>query len=512
MKQGHFFVIPLAIIIVFCGFARAETIEVVNFSFEYDVNGEPFTISWEPNMGKLQGWTADENWGGTSGVTWNSASDGMYSVMGDNLDGSLYQVLAHTIEAEKRYVLVFDAANWAAGGEAYGGLEAKGVIFCPNDISYPDANHVELANVIFDTPYVDEPVTWYYDFTVGFSSETGSDYIGKDIGVKIGFPLSDSSRWSLMDNVRLEVVDRGVAWRPSPTDGAVNVAQPVKLIWSPGDFVQSTAGHKVYLGTDYNDVNGRLISSVDIDVNSYSPGPLVWEQTYYWAVDEVNDVENWPGSVWSFTVVGAKASDPSPANHAEEVSPLAKLSWVAGGEADSHELYLSTDFNDVNERLIDPAILDVNSYEPNLSMAQEYYWAVDEVNMAAATQRWYGDVWTFETEWYRVVDDMDSYALTNVITGTWLDGWDLDNGSEVLLQTESGDANLVRSGNSMEFYYDNTYRIPGNVYGSWADADTVDLLVGSNWMAGDAKVLVLYFYGQEENAIGVNDQMFIAVE
>ena len=515
MYRKHIFVILLAIVFVFCGFARAETIEIVNFSFEYDVNGDPFTAGWINGVDTLLAWWPDVNWcyDCSNGMTQNSASEGTYSVMVENVDSSLYQVLSHTIEAEKRYVLVFDAANWANTACEWGGVLARGAIFYPEDANYPDANHVTLAGVIFDTPCVELPATWYYDLTVGFIAETGGDYIGKNIGVKIGFPYVEQWQWSLMDNVRLDMVDRGVAWRPSPADGAVNVTQPVELVWSPGDLVQSTAGHKLYLGTDYNDVNERLISPIVLDVNSYSPGPLLWQQTYYWAVDEVNGIDSWPGAVWSFTVVGAKASEPSPANNAEDVSPLAVLSWVPGGETVSHELYLSTDFNDVNERLISPEIPGANSYDPGgLAMAKQYYWAVDEVNMSSATPRWYGDVWTFETEWYRVVDDMDSYVeYTNDIFNTWLQGSELDSAALIDLQTELSDANLVRSGNSMKFTYRNSIKVK-QLYGSETAAWTSELEIGSNWMAGDSKALVLYFYGQSGNAIGVNDQMFVALE
>jgi len=390
------------------------------------------------------------------------------------------------------------------------------VIFYPDDISYPDANHIELASVIFPTPCVDIIVTWYYNLMVGFSSEAGQPYLGKNIGVKIGFP-NIAEDWSLMDNVRLDVVDSGVAWRPSPTDGATGVLQPVTLIWSPGDLVQSTAGHEVYLGTDYNDVNDANTSSTGIyrsaeDVNNYSPGALVWQQRYYWRVDEVNGVDRSKGDVWNFTVVAAKASEPSPANNAEDVSPLAVLSWVAGLEAVTHEVYFSTDYNDVNERLISPEILSANSYDPcGLAMAQQYYWRVDEVNLDSSTPRWYGDVWRFETEWYRVVDDMESYGLgVNVIYDTWLEV--SPTHASINLETNPP---YVHDGDSMQFDYDNAGKsAPQNKWrGSWTEADACSLpIASSDLTVGGAKSLQLFFYGDPGNSATVNDKMYVALD
>jgi len=43
---------------------------------------------------------------------------------------------------------------------------------------------------------------------------------------------------------------------------------------------------------------------MDLGSESYDPGKLLWDTTYYWRVDEVNDVNPdspWAGPVWSFT-------------------------------------------------------------------------------------------------------------------------------------------------------------------------------------------------------------------
>ena len=98
--------------------------------------------------------------------------------------------------------------------------------------------------------------------------------------------------------------DTGCAWGPSPVYGAKNVEPNAILSWSPGDYVQDVNGHDVYLGTDFNDVSDANIFSSCYkgtpDSNSYNPGGLNYDTTYYWRVDEVNGVNSWKGNIWTF--------------------------------------------------------------------------------------------------------------------------------------------------------------------------------------------------------------------
>jgi hypothetical protein len=97
---------------------------------------------------------------------------------------------------------------------------------------------------------------------------------------------------------------------PKPGNGAVNVKHSPKLRWNPGE---KAANHDVYFGSDADDVANADTTTVgiyrgrqDLDATSYAPTevPLEWNTTYYWRVDEVNDLDTqspWKGSVWSFT-------------------------------------------------------------------------------------------------------------------------------------------------------------------------------------------------------------------
>jgi len=100
--------------------------------------------------------------------------------------------------------------------------------------------------------------------------------------------------------------------------------------------------------------------------------------------------------------LGGKAFKPNPSDRAIEVDPNAVLSWSPGRGALSHNVYLGTDFNDVNNAdITDPNVYkgnqDVNSYDHNgLNLGTTYYWRIDEVGFLCARK---GDIWSFTT-WY----------------------------------------------------------------------------------------------------------------
>jgi len=92
-----------------------------------------------------------------------------------------------------------------------------------------------------------------------------------------------------------------------PSNGAVDVKQTQILSWSPG---VNAASHQVYFGTDKAVVRNANTSSPEykgakaFGSESYDPGKLLWDATYYWRIDEVNNANAdspWKGPVWSFT-------------------------------------------------------------------------------------------------------------------------------------------------------------------------------------------------------------------
>ncbi|MHC4575715.1 MAG: formylglycine-generating enzyme family protein, partial [Planctomycetota bacterium] len=92
------------------------------------------------------------------------------------------------------------------------------------------------------------------------------------------------------------------------------------------------------------------------------------------------------------------ASNPDPPDGGAVFGTEATLCWSPGVNAVWHDVYLGTDFNDVNDAA-DPNVLpgrgrqDSNSfYISGLTTGQTYYWRIDEVNSLPPHK---GKVWSF---------------------------------------------------------------------------------------------------------------------
>jgi hypothetical protein len=114
--------------------------------------------------------------------------------------------------------------------------------------------------------------------------------------------------------------------------------------------------------------------------------------------DEVHDLYNYgPLGI----EVPGKASNPNPADGATKVWIGADLSWNAGFDADSYDVYFGTDETAVTNAG-DPDTLPgrgrqtETTYDPGTMDAQTtYYWRIDSVNAEDTTT---GQVWSFTTD------------------------------------------------------------------------------------------------------------------
>jgi len=112
------------------------------------------------------------------------------------------------------------------------------------------------------------------------------------------------------------------------------------------------------------------------------------------------DIVPWTGPGAEFY-----ASGPEPGYFAGNVDPNVVLSWSPGVCAAAHDVYLGTDFSDVNDAA-DPNLSpgrgrhDSNSYDPPgfLEFGKTYYWRIDEVNSTDANSPWKGSVWIFTVD------------------------------------------------------------------------------------------------------------------
>jgi len=201
------------------------------------------------------------------------------------------------------------------------------------------------------------------------------------------------------------------------------------------------------------------------------------------------------------------ASDPHPANRQTDVQTKPTLSWKPGKYAVKHDVYVGTNFDDVNDvNMVNLASypnvtyqsVDENIYEPGiLELGQTYYWRIDEVNNLNPDSPWLGNVWSFTTGNFLVVDDFESYndldptdPQSNRIFNTWIDGYGTTtNGSIVGYENPPFcEQTIVHDGKqSMPFSFDNNMK--------YSEAQRVISDSERDWTREGVKELSLWFRG-----------------
>ncbi len=127
-------------------------------------------------------------------------------------------------------------------------------------------------------------------------------------------------------------ITEGAVAGPDPAKGAVDVTQTPVLTWTPGVY---GASYEVYFGTDETSL--ELKGSGNLGSESFEPGELEWNTTYYWRVDEANNANAdspWTGPLWSFTTANFLIIDDfesyNDINEGEPGSNRIYLAWVDG--------------------------------------------------------------------------------------------------------------------------------------------------------------------------------------
>ena len=207
---------------------------------------------------------------------------------------------------------------------------------------------------------VDVELSW----TGGFGSKLHTVYFGDNFddvnNASGGLPqgsatyspgaleLSKTYYWRV-DEFDIVSTHKGNVWSftteggvgsPEPANGAVDITQTPALTWAPGVF---GASHEVYFGTDAEAVKNADTSSPEykgsgnLGSESYDPGQLEWNTTYYWRIDEANNANAdspWTGPLWSFTTANFLIIDDFEAyndlNEDEPASNRIYLAWIDG--------------------------------------------------------------------------------------------------------------------------------------------------------------------------------------
>ncbi len=197
------------------------------------------------------------------------------------------------------------------------------------------------------------------------------------------------------------------------------------------------------------------------------------------------------------------ARHPSPQDEATDVPLDVELTWRAGREAATHDVYIDANEQAVTEGTVTaeniPAGACEGSYAPpGLELDTTYYWKIAEVNNAQSPASWESDVWSFSTIEYSLVEGFEDYNDTEPyrIFDAWPDGWGIsENGSQVGYSTGPfAEQTIVHSGSqSMPFTYQNTgsatYSEASRTFDSTQD-----------WTIAGIKTLTLWLYGDSDNS------------
>jgi hypothetical protein len=346
------------------------------------------------------------------------------------------------------------------------------------------------------------------DYTIGF----------------IGYPYPDglipgTTYYWRVDEVDSENTYKGNVWsfmvapkkafNPDPIDGAELVELDVALHWASGFGAKL---HTVFFGESYDNVN-NAVKGVSVGQTTYDPpGTLKLAKTYYWRVDEFEGPATHKGDVWSFTTEGG-VSGPNPANGAIDVKPTVVLAWNAGAVAASHDVYFGSDADAVrNATKASPEYkgsksLGDESYNPGqLMLAATYYWRIDEVNSINPDSPWAGNVWSFTTSDYYVIDDFEDYdSGDKQIWYSWHDGlgygtpstagYYAGNGTGAAVGDETTasytEETIVHSGNqSMPLAYDNNKQ----GYAKYSETE-MTITAPRDWTEEGVSELSLWFRG-----------------
>jgi hypothetical protein len=131
-------------------------------------------------------------------------------------------------------------------------------------------------------------------------------------------------------------------------------------------------------------------------------------------------------SIWLWPPLYAAGPNPPHLSTVDNRKPA--LEWISGLYAETHDLYFSANYDDVNDRnplvrqtLTDPCYPYPAAASP-LELGRTYYWCVDEVK--TVTERWDArSVWEFTINECISIDNFEDYNDRGELRLVWTDGY-----------------------------------------------------------------------------------------
>ncbi|UCD49841.1 MAG: discoidin domain-containing protein, partial [Phycisphaerales bacterium] len=222
------------------------------------------------------------------------------------------------------------------------------------------------------------------------------------------------TRFHMQNQYRNGAIGRSIQWFFSLGDGVI------------GDDYDANASASIV----YDEwIELKLIIDLDNDyVEQYYVGELISARAWVYSgsaqIQSIDLYGNGASTVYyddfkleDYLSSLVTAHDPDPEDGAADVPRDVVLDWVAGRQADTHDVYFGTNADDVaNADASNPLDVLVSAgqgetgFDPEglLDFGQTYYWRVDEVNAAADPPIYKGEVWSFSTEPF-------AYPITSIV-------------------------------------------------------------------------------------------------
>lgn len=231
---------------------------------------------------------------------------------------------------------------------------------------------------------------------------------------------------------------------PTPTDSATGVSIITDLSWTGGDPDSGdTVEYDVYFGTSTTPPYVTTITS-----ETYNPGTLIYETTYYWQIiARDNHGAETAGPIWSFTTETEPQnnppytpSNPSPANTLTGVNINADLSWT-GGDPDGDTVTYDVYFGTTNPPSIVSSGQSGTTYDPGtMEFKTLYYWYIVSWDEHGASTT--GPTWSFTTETESVGVTIESISPNYMQIGTTISvtitGSGFEAGADVTFENGAG--------------------------------------------------------------------------
>jgi hypothetical protein len=292
------------------------------------------------------------------------------------------------------------------------------------------------------------------------------------------------------------------------------------LVWNyNGEFVLWGYGLKD-VNVEYSE-DGQTWARL-ADVNQLDPATGTQDYKYNTIVDfnnvaarfvKITASSNWNEafpqfglSEVRFLYIPVHARESYPASGASDISVDVTFNWRSGREAVEHIVSYSTNMQAIEDNNAIVDTISQTSYGPlSLDLGNIYYWRIDEVNNAEMPTTWLGDIWSFSTQEYILVEDFEFYTddEPNRIWDIWSDGWDDNNNGSTIGHSDPDfdagehfvETEIVHGGSqSGPIFYDNS-----SAFMSEVSVSISDLAIGSDWSSGSPEILVLWFYGNPNN-------------